>query len=311
MGNRSPSFMPQLPHLETFSRVAELGSFTAAAAEFGLTQAAVSQRISALEQALKVALFDRSGGRIFLTESGRQLYDYAQRILDLHREARQDITGQVHPVAGDLLLAASSVPGDFLLPGALSIFRRQHPQIQVRATVLDSVEVMGQVEHGRAHLGLVGRTAENSHLDFRPFATDELLLVVPSDHRWKRRRTISLSELAGEPLIVREPGSGSRWCFEQALAQAGTTLDELTVTLELGSNESIKESVMAGSGVAILSDLVLQQELAGGRLHSLRIRDVSLQRTLFAVVDLRRAIPAPARLFLNFLEACSGEGTAP
>lgn len=295
-----------LPHLETFCRAAELGSFTAVAEEAGLTQAAISQRIGALEQSLRVSLFDRTGGGILLTESGRQLYDYAQRILDLHREARQAITGRVQPVSGELLVAASSVPGDFLLPGALSIFRRQHPAIQVRATVLDSMEVMDQVGRGRAHLGLVGRKAESASLEFRPFATDELLLVVPPDHRWRRRKRISLDELSTEPLIVREPGSGSRWCFEQALAGAGRNFDDLTVTLEFGSNEAIKESVMAGSGVAILSDLVLQQELASRRLHALRIRDLSLKRSLYAVVDRRRAVPAPARLFLNFLEACSG-----
>jgi len=300
-----------LPHLETFCQVAELGSFTATAEQAGLTQAAISQRIHALEQSLRVSVFDRSSGGIFLTEAGRQLYGYAQQILGLHREARQAITGQVYPLSGELLLAASSVPGDFLLPGALSIFRRHHPRIQVRAMVLDSVEVTEQVERGRAHLGLVGRKTDNSHLDFRPFATDELLLVVPPGHRWQRRKRVSLDELGTEPLIVREPGSGSRFCFEQALAEAGGSLDDLTVTLELGSNEAIKESVMAGSGVAILSDLVLQQELVGRRLHAVRIRDLTLQRTLFAVIHLRRAVPAPARLFLNFLEGCSGEAASP
>jgi DNA-binding transcriptional LysR family regulator len=300
-----------LPHIETFCRVAELGSFTAAAKEAGVTQAAISQRIHALERSLRASLFDRSGGRILLTESGRRLYQYAQRILELHREARQAIHGQMQPVTGELLLAASSVPGDFLLPAVLSNFRRQHPAIQVRATVHDSMEVMDQVGRARAHLGLVGRKAQSPHLEFRPFATDELLLAVPLDHRWKRRKRISLGELAKEPLILRERGSGSRWCFEQALAHVGKSLDDLTVAFEFGSNEAIKGFVMKGSGVAVLSDLALQQELNGRRLHALRVRELPLRRTLFAVLDRRSAVPAPARLFLNFLEAYSGEPAAP
>src|SRR5579871_3841520 len=102
----------QLPHLETFLKAAELGSFTGAAKVLGLTQAAVSQRIHALEQALGVALFRRRGGRVLLTEAGQKLYDYAQRILDLDREARREVSGHEAPVGGELLLAASSIPGE-------------------------------------------------------------------------------------------------------------------------------------------------------------------------------------------------------
>src|SRR3954447_22719375 len=110
----------QLPHLETFTKAAELGSFTAAAQALGLTQAAVSQRIQVLEQALATSLFRRQGGRVLLTEAGQRLYPYAQRILSLHAEARQAVTGQKAPVTGDLTIAASSVPGEHLLPPILA-----------------------------------------------------------------------------------------------------------------------------------------------------------------------------------------------
>ncbi len=106
----------QLPHLSTFSTAAELTSFTGAAKALGLTQAAVSQRIQVLEKTLNKSLFDRRGGRVVLTEAGRKLYAYAQRIHDLHREARRDITGHETPLAGELEIAASSVPGEHLLP---------------------------------------------------------------------------------------------------------------------------------------------------------------------------------------------------
>src|SRR5436853_1819824 len=95
----------QLPHLETFVRAAELSSFTAAARALGLTQAAVSQRVQTLEQDLGVPLFHRQGGRVLLTEAGRRLHDYAQRILALHRDARQEVTGQAIPLVGELPLA--------------------------------------------------------------------------------------------------------------------------------------------------------------------------------------------------------------
>lgn len=296
----------QLPHLETFSKAAELSSFTAAADQLGLTQAAVSQRIHALEQSLGTALFERKGGRVVLAEAGQCLYEYAQRILALHREAREEITGRKRRVSGDLLLAASSIPGEHLLPGILSVFRRQYPDVRVRGTVLDSLAVLDQVRQGKVHLGLVGRRDDDPHLEFRPFATDEMVLLVPADHRWKRRKQVSFEEFARQSLIVREPGSGSRWCLEQALAATGRGLHDLNIALELGSNESIKEAVFKEMGVAVLSVLAVERELGDGRLHALRIKDVPLERTMFIVWDTRRVLPAAARIFLHFLERCPG-----
>ena len=119
-----------------------------------------------------------------LTDAGRLLHDYAQRIQALHREARAELTGKKAPVAGELSLAASSIPGEHLLPALLASFRQRHPHVQVRATVTDSLEVLTQVEQGLAHLGLVGRKDENPTLEFRPFARDTMLLIVPAGHPW-------------------------------------------------------------------------------------------------------------------------------
>src|SRR5207245_1254079 len=105
--------------LETFAKAAELSSFTAAAQALGLTQAAVSQRVQALEQALGVPLFDRRGGRVLLTEAGHRLYPYVQRIFALHQEACQEVTCRKAPLVGELSLAASSIPGEHLLPDLL------------------------------------------------------------------------------------------------------------------------------------------------------------------------------------------------
>src|SRR5947209_11544142 len=178
----------QLPHLETFVQAAESNSFTAAARALGLTQAAVSQRIQALEQALGVPLFSRQGGRVVLTEAGHRLYPLAQRILALHQEARAAVTGHPTPLTGELLLAASSVPGEHLLPGLLSVFRGRHPHVQVRATVSDTRQVLRQVEQGEAEVGLVGGKADNPNLEYRCFASDRLALVVPAGHPWVGRK---------------------------------------------------------------------------------------------------------------------------
>jgi DNA-binding transcriptional LysR family regulator len=297
----------QLPYLDTFATAAELSCFTAAGRALGLTQAAVSQRVQALEAQLGVALFQRRGGRVLLTEAGRRLHGYARRILDLHREARREVTGRPAPLTGELALAASSVPGEHLLPGLLDAFRRKHPHVRVRAAVADTGAVLGQVERGAAHLGLVGGKGASPHLEYRCFACDTLVLVVPAGHPWARRRRVSLDRLCGQPLILREAGSGSRWCLEQALGRAGRSVADLNVVLELGSNEAIKEAVRRGVGLAVLSGRAVEGETRpGGALHALRVTGLRLERQMFAVWDKRRALPIPARLFLDLLEPCKG-----
>jgi DNA-binding transcriptional LysR family regulator len=301
----------QLPHLETFAKAAELSSFTAAGRALALTQAAVSQRVQVLERELGLSLFQRQGGRVLLTKAGQRLYPFAQRILALHQEARHKVTGQKAPVAGELSLAASSIPGEHLLPALLSGFQKKHPHIQVRATVADSQLVLDQVEHGQAHLGLVGKKGTSPHLEHRCFACDQLVLVVPPDHPLARRRRISLAQLGAEPLILREAGSGSRWCLEQALAGVGKSLGDLRVAVELGSNEAIKEAVLRGLGLTVLSTRAIEKEIKTGRLCALKVAGLPLLREMFVVWDRRRVLPIPARLFLDLLEPCKGARKRP
>jgi len=301
----------QLPYLDTFSKAAELSSFTAAGKTLGMTQAAVSQRIHALEMELGCALFDRRGGRVFLTDAGRRLYAHAQRILELHRKARQEVTGKKAPITGDLLLAASSIPGEHLLPAILSIFRRKHPNVRVKVEVTDSVKVMGQVEKGKVHLGLVGRKIENANLSFKEFATDEMVVIVAPKHRWFKSKRVSFQRFRKEPLILREKGSGSRWCLEQALASTGHSLDDCQIALELGSNEAIKEAIFQGMGLSVISTHAVHKEIKAKQLYAVQVSELVLERKLFVVADKRRVLPAPARIFLYFLEGCPGTGSSP
>jgi DNA-binding transcriptional LysR family regulator len=292
----------QLPYLETFSKAAEVSSFTAAAKALRLTQAAVSQRVQALEKTLGKPLFERRAGRVMLTETGQKLYGFAQRILDLHRQARQEITGHETVVAGELSLAASSIPGEHLLPALLSVFGQQYPDVRVHATVSDSKSAMTQVERGEASIGLVGRKADTPHLEFRHLASDRMVLVVPPGHELSRRKKVTVGQLAQHPLVLREVGSGLRHCFEKSLERAGRSLAEFRVALELGSNEAIKEAVLRGMGLAVLSRYAVGKELQAGRLNAVVVSDLHCDRDMYIVLDRRRVLPPPARLFLAFLE---------
>jgi DNA-binding transcriptional LysR family regulator len=295
-----------LPHLETFARAAELGGFTAAARELELSQAAVSQRIQQLETALNTSLFRRRGGRVVLTEAGQQLHHFARRILDLHDQARVTLTGARPAASGELILAASSIPGEHLLPRLLGEFRAHHPQVAVRMSVADTSIVLDLLERGKADLGMVGGRPEHAHLEYLSFCCDRMILIVPASHPWRRRKRVSIAELAAQPLIQRERGSGSRLCLDRALASAGQENVRLNVVMELGSNEAIKEAVQRGHGLAVLSRLAVEKEIATGLFHALAITGLHLDRELYIVRDRRRALSPPAQLFLAFLETQRG-----
>jgi DNA-binding transcriptional LysR family regulator len=168
-----------------------------------------------------------------------------------------------------------------------------------------------QVERGEVNLGLVGQTTGKPHLEFRHLTSDHMVLVVPAGHPLAKRKGVSLEQLTGYPLILREAGSGLRHFFEKALEQVGRSLSDFRIALELGSNEAIKESVLRGVGVAVLSDLAVRKELQAGKLRALGLSDLNCDRELYIVLDRRRVLSLPGRLFLNFLETQPGTANEP
>lgn len=292
-----------LPHLATFALAAETCSFTAAAKSLRLTQSAVSQRIQELERSLKTQLFTRRGGRLELTPSGRTLYEYAQKIMQLYGDAEGEITGKKSIPAGELIIAASSVPGEHLLPGILDVFVKQYPQIRVRVSVSDSNNVFELIGTGKAHIGLVGRLIENPHLKFRFLASDRMLLAVPPGHVLSRKKKVTSKELTQYPLILRETGSGLRHCFETALERINRSLSDFHIVLELGSNEAIKKAVLRKMGLAVLSQCAIQEDLDAGRIKSVSFADLQCDRNIYVITDDRGVVTTPARLFLYFLDS--------
>ena len=287
-----------LPHLETFAEAAERGSFTAAARHLGLTQAAVSQRIQHLEASLRTTLFRRTSEGARLTDAGRRLHGYARRILALTAEARAAVTGVTEEIEGELVLAASSVPGQYLLPPLLTAFSERHPHVRVRMSVSDTAAVLQQVERGDAHLGLTGGRGETHHLEFRRLSGDELALVVPTGHPWRRKRRVTMKDLLAQPLVQREEGSGTRRCMERAVERAGVSPARLIVALELGSTEAVKGAVLGGAGAAVLSRRAVEREVKAGQLKAVAVEGLAFDRDIYVVRDRRRALPVPAELFL-------------
>ncbi len=293
----------ELRHLQSFAAAAELQSFTRAAEVLGLTQAAVSQHVAALEKEFGGSLFERTGRSVVPNDRGRRLYEYAQKILDLADQARRDV-GQVTTttITAPLRIAVSTVPSGLVLPKLLAWLHESHPGVRETVTVLDSAQATCAVETGEADLGIVGELPHSSRLSARAIASDELVLVVSPRHSLAMAKAVDPQRLAAEPLIVREAGSGSRRCVEQALADVGVSPAALTIAMEMNSNEAIRAAVERGLGAAFLSHATVAREIADGELVVVPVKGIRARRHLYVVTDPQRIPTKMLRALLDFFD---------
>src|SRR2546430_930123 len=257
--------------LHAFCAVVERRSFSQAAERLGVTQPAVSLQVRALEKRLGTQLLDRSGRRVVPTEAGMRLYRGAQRLLALEEQVLDEVIADDDGgLCGRLEVGATTGPGGTVLALLLCEFQRQHPELTVALSVLDTQRVIDLVAARELELGVVGATRRQRSVVFEPLFRDEVLLVCPPGHRFAGQ-TLSLDELRSEPLIVMQAGAGVRAVIEEELRAAGLRLRDLDVHLELGLQESVKSAVMAGYGVTFISRSAIEAELASGSLAVARV----------------------------------------
>jgi DNA-binding transcriptional LysR family regulator len=290
----------ELRQLRTFEMVASCGSFSRAADELHLTQPAVSAQIQALERELGLKLLERLPRRALLTPAGEVLLGYARRLLNLEEEASRALAEMKGLEAGTLRIGASPTVGSYLLPAILGEFRRRYPGLRTIAEIAPSHQLAAALAAHALDVGLVEAPVAHDDLLAAAFDSDELVLAVPAHHPWARRGTIRPDELAGEPLISREPGSGSREIVEGRLRAVGI---ELTPAHELGGIEAIKNAVLAGLGVAFISRCAIRLEEEFGLLAAVAIEGVDLQRALYCLQHRHRHVSPALKAFLDVLMA--------
>jgi len=290
-----------LRQLEVFCRVVEKRSFTLAGSDLGLAQATVSERIAALESTVGLRLLDRLGRSAVPTRAGEKLYDRALHMLRLRDELLADLAGYGTDEAGTLEIAASTIPGEFVLPELTARFRKDRPRVLVRVKVGDSHWVGERVLAGEVECGVVGAEPDAPNLDAKALWPDALVAIAPPDHPLAHARAIPRDLLLEQPLILREPGSGTRRTLENALGPRAADL--LRVVAEFGSTTAAKRAVAAGHGISVLSAVAVEQELRAGTLVQLDVQPPLPVRRLWAITDRRRAPSPLCRAFLCFLEA--------
>jgi DNA-binding transcriptional LysR family regulator len=288
--------------LAAFCAVVERKSFSQAAERLGVTQPAVSLQIRSLEQRLGRQLLDRSGRRVEPTEAGRRLYASAQRVLAAEEHLLEELDADDEgAITGTLELGASTGPGGTVVPLLLCEFQEQHPDVGVRLTVSDTQTVVDRVAGRELELGIVGAGRRHRGVAFEPFFSDEVVLACPADHRFAGK-TVSLDDLKGEKLIVMQDGAGVRQVIEDELRKAGMRLRDLDVRLELGLQESVRSAVLAGHGIAFISRLAIEADLAAGRIATARVRGLDPVREIFLARATGRSETRAARAFVAFAQ---------
>ncbi len=283
--------------LAAFVTAVETGTVQGAADALELTQSAATKRLLALEKRVGRRLLERTAQGVRATEAGAMLYPLAREALAALVSAETAVTSSSRDEP--LVIHASRTIGETLLPQWLASFRASAPTSRVSVAITNSDEVVHAVRGRTAEIGFIeGPAGSLQGLTELVVAHDELRVVVASGHPWARRRTIPVKELAREPYLAREAGSGTREVAAAALADKGV---ELSPALEVSSAEGLKRGVLAG-GFTLLSERAVEPDVAVGALRAIPISGVELRRTLRAIRRSRPALQGPARALWSWLE---------
>ncbi len=287
-----------LRQLQIFTAVALSGSTTAAAQRIALSQSATSAALKELESVLRVELFDRVGKRLVLNDSGRLLLPQARQMLDAAQTIEQQFSTVDNPSAG-LSIGASTTIGIYMLPKLLAAQPAQHPQRSPRISIANSAAIATAVAGFEVDMGLIEGPCHEPDVLAEPWLEDELVIVCSNTHpilQGNSQRSISLNDLQNALWLLREQGSGTQEAVEQILLPH---LHQLRPAVELSNSESIKHAAAAGLGLACLSRVIVEQQLASGELMELHTPLPRLSRRFFLIYHRNKTLSPQLHAFLN------------
>jgi DNA-binding transcriptional LysR family regulator len=296
-----------LHHLAIFHAIAETGSITGCAQRMHISQPAVSRQLRDFERRLGVELFERLPRGMRLTQAGEVLRDYATRLFEIAHAAEASVQELSHVRQGHLAIGASNTIGTYILPGLVARFRRTHPGVRISMFVGNTEQVTQGVSDLRFMLGFIEGPLHGKDLQAHQFLDDEIVPVASSDHPLSSKKRLQPAELTAQPLLMREPGSGTRELVEGCLRRQGIQLDDI---VELGSTEAIKQAAVHGGGIAWLPLVCMDRELSKGELVRLPVKSCDIRRPLSLILRSNGYIAPPAQAFLELL-AVSGMTPSP
>ncbi len=287
-----------LRQLEVFEAIARLGSFTRAAEELFLTQPTVSMQIKKLTEAVGLPLFEQVGKKIYLTDAGRELHKTSRGIFE-HFTRFEMLVADMKGLKKGALRLAVVTTAKYFAPRLLGPFCQQYPGIEVSLKVSNRERILERLADNQDDLCILGQPPEELEAESEPFLENPLVVLAPANHPLAGKKKISLARLAEEPFLLREPGSGTRMAVERLFAAHGLTMK---VRMELGSNEAIKQAIVGGLGVSVLSRHTLALDAPLGQLAILDVEGFPIERHWYVAYPAGKQLSVVARTFLDYLK---------
>lgn len=288
-----------LHHLAVFHAIAETGSISAASQRLYISQPALSRELKDFEARLGVTLFERMPRGMRLTHAGEVLRDYANRLFDISRMAESAMREIADARQGLLSIGASNTVGTYLLPRMLAVFRRANPGVRIAMYVGNTAQVSQGVADMRFTLGFIEGPLHVSGLVAEPFQKDELVPVVSAQHELLQKKRLVLEDISGQPLLMREKGSGTRELIAELLEQNGIQQGSV---MEFGNTEALKQATLHGGGIAWLPLISVTQELREGSLQILPIKRLRVLRPLSIIRRTGAHVGPTSEAFLKTLK---------
>ncbi len=286
-----------LHQLQVFEAIARSGSFTRAAEEMFLTQPTVSQQIKQLTKAVGLPLFEQVGKRLYLTDAGQEVLKVCRDISERLSQMEMTLADLKGLKQGNLRLAVITT-AKYFVPRLLGPFRHRYPGINIFLQVTNRKQVLDRLSENLDDLYILGQPPENLDISLRPVLENPLVVIAPHNHPLAQEKNIPLQRLAEEPFIMREPGSGTRMVVERFFEENRI---KLNVEMEIGSNEAIKQAIVGGLGLSVLSRHSLALEGTKGPLTILDVEGFPIQRHWYIVYPASKQLSVVARTFLEYL----------
>ncbi|MFB7157588.1 LysR family transcriptional regulator [Lysinibacillus sp. NPDC056232] len=266
----------QFDALKTFIILVEVKNFTKASEILHISQPSVSLHIKNLEQEFQTTLFIRSPKSVQITPTGEILYKRAKQMMAIAEAAKEDILTYHHEVQGTLVIGASFTIGEYILPPIIASLQQQFPQLELQVIIGNTKEIIQYTKLLQVDIGLIEGQAHDHELIINPFMQDELFIVSASNHPLAKVPTITVADLQQQNWVAREEGSGTRYYLDHLFRANGLQVRSL---LTISSNQGVKESVIQGLGLSLLSASVIERELKNNDIKILPLEEQHFMRT--------------------------------
>lgn len=284
--------------LRIFYEAAKHLSCTKAAKKLYITQPAVTTQVKLFEEYCNLKLFKKKGRKLYLTDEGRTLYEYARKIFEYEKEIEGVIEELRELKRGVLRLGTTKTYARYFMPFLITSFHEAYPQIKIHLDEGSSLDMIHSLLELKNEVAIIAKANDSSDIRFIPFSHEELVLILAPDHRLAQRRRISLDKLIGEPIIMKEKGSGTRKVINELFERRGITPN---ILMETSNTEFIKQLVQRGEGISFVVREAASIELQEKKLATVSIKGEKLFLDVSIAYLKNQHLSSPAQAFLDIL----------